>query len=79
MSREAYKRDEHSDVHNMSLPPGKTCWDCRRFERCNKVYGHISADEVCDWSPSRFREKKLIPLHATMCNCTQNERKIIVI
>jgi hypothetical protein len=39
----------------MDLPAGKTCGDCSHFTRCNLIYGHIAADEVCDWSPSLFR------------------------
>lgn len=38
----------------MDLPEGKTCADCAHFRRCNLMFGHIAADEVCDWSPSRF-------------------------
>lgn len=39
----------------MDLPTGKTCGDCSHFTSCNLMWGHIAADEVCDWSPSRFR------------------------
>lgn len=38
----------------MDLPPAKTCADCAHFRRCNSMFGHIAADESCDWSPSRF-------------------------
>ena len=57
MSREVYKRDKQSDSDGMSLPDGKTCGDCWHFGRCNGIYGRISADEVCDWAPSRFQAK----------------------
>lgn len=43
----------------MHLPDGMTCSDCRHFARCNAIFGHIAADEVCDWSPSRFHQKPL--------------------
>ena len=39
----------------MDLPEGKTCADCVHCRRCCTIYGHIPEDEVCDWSPSRFR------------------------
>ncbi|WP_254170981.1 hypothetical protein [Pseudomonas putida] len=40
----------------MNLPEGKTCGDCVHCRRCTTMFGHIPADESCDWSPSRFRE-----------------------
>lgn len=45
------------DNPSMVLPAGRTCGDCAHFERCNAMFGHIAADEVCDWSPSRFRQR----------------------
>ncbi len=50
-------RRETPDEYKMNLPEGKTCGDCVHFRRCNGLYGHIAADEVCDWAPSRFWEK----------------------
>lgn len=38
----------------MNLPEGKTCADCVHCDRCTSMFGHIPADEVCDWYPSRF-------------------------
>lgn len=43
------------DADGMNLPDGKTCGDCVHCRRCTLMFGHIPADEVCDWSPSRFR------------------------
>ncbi|MGR0136681.1 hypothetical protein [Pseudomonas sp. RSP] len=40
----------------MNLPIGKTCGDCVHARRCTMMFGHIRADETCDWAPSRFRE-----------------------
>jgi len=40
---------------DMDLPAGKTCGDCVHSKRCTMMFGHIPADEYCDWSPSRFR------------------------
>ena len=40
---------------DMDLPEGKTCGDCVHCRRCTGMFGHIPADESCDWSPSRFR------------------------
>lgn len=42
----------------MDLPEGKTCGDCVHCRRCTLIYGHIPADEVCDWFPSRFTEPR---------------------
>lgn len=39
----------------MDLPEGKTCADCVHCHRCCAIFGHIPQDQVCDWSPSRFR------------------------
>ncbi len=47
------------DNEQMNLPEGMTCGDCVHCNRCTMMFGHIPADEVCDWSPSRFREVKL--------------------
>ncbi|OBY90727.1 hypothetical protein A6723_021105 [Pseudomonas sp. AU11447] len=44
---------------DMSLPEGKTCGDCVHCRRCTIMFGHIPADESCDWSPSRFREAEV--------------------
>lgn len=49
--REPYRRTGDA---SMDLPEGKTCGDCVHCNRCSLIYGHIPADEVCDWSPSRF-------------------------
>lgn len=50
-----------SDEDGMNLPVGKNCGDCVHARRCTMMFGHIPADEVCDWSPSRFREKAPAP------------------
>lgn len=47
---------ERSHEADMKLPVDKTCGDCRNFPRCSALFGHIAADEVCDFSPSRFSE-----------------------
>ncbi|OWV30168.1 hypothetical protein [Halomonas campaniensis] len=51
-TRTPYKRQGD----DMDLPTGKTCADCVHCRRCTQIFGHIPADEVCDFSPSRFRE-----------------------
>ncbi|MEW6129603.1 MAG: hypothetical protein AB1757_21360 [Acidobacteriota bacterium] len=58
MRREPLKRNEHSQMYGMSLPQGKTCKDCVHFKKCNAMFGHIEEDETCDWSPSKFQEKR---------------------
>ncbi|MNG10478.1 hypothetical protein D3C85_566270 [compost metagenome] len=45
-----------TDEERMNLPEGKTCGDCVHARRCTMMFGHIPADEVCDWAPSRFTE-----------------------
>jgi hypothetical protein len=55
MDRQPYKRGKEPD---MDLPGGKTCGDCVSFRRCNAIFGHIAADESCDWAPSRFVARK---------------------
>ncbi len=56
----AWKRDNWSDENGMSLPAGRTCADCQLVARCSAFLGPSfdSANEVCDWSPSRFRAKE---------------------
>jgi hypothetical protein len=44
------------NADQMNLPEGKTCGDCVHCKRCTAMFGHIPADQSCDWSPSRFRE-----------------------
>jgi hypothetical protein len=51
--REPYRR-VRDDADRMNLPEGMTCGDCVHCRRCTMMYGHIPADEVCDWAPSRF-------------------------
>ena len=44
---------------DMDLPAGKTCADCVHCGHCTAMFGHIPADESCDWSPSRFTPKRV--------------------
>lgn len=55
--REPMTRATHTEK-GMHLPAGETCADCHHFARCNAIFGHIAADEVCDWYPSRFHAAK---------------------
>ncbi|HEL3755787.1 TPA: hypothetical protein ACOEBN_000050 [Stenotrophomonas maltophilia] len=50
--REPYGRNGD----DMDLPEGKTCGDYVHCRRCTTMFGHIPADESCDWLPSRYRE-----------------------
>ncbi|HSF40355.1 MAG TPA: hypothetical protein VLT87_11225 [Thermoanaerobaculia bacterium] len=52
--RDPYRRSTRT--LELNLPEGKTCGDCVHIHRCQLIFGHIPADEVCDWAPSRFRE-----------------------
>jgi hypothetical protein len=38
----------------MRLPTGKTCADCRHFNRCKAMYGAHVQRTQCDFHPSRF-------------------------
>lgn len=49
-------RDEYRTHKEMWLPDGKTCGDCCHIGRCRELFDHIESDEVCDWSPSRFKQ-----------------------
>ena len=51
-----------NDEYQMNLPEGKTCGDCVHSARCTAMFGHIPADEACDWSPSRFSEAVPAPV-----------------
>jgi hypothetical protein len=53
--REPLKR-QPGNADKMNLPEGKTCGDCVHARRCTTMFGHIPADEACDWAPSRFCE-----------------------
>ena len=59
-AREPMKRGTVSGkgAKAMELPEGKTCADCVHCRRCCMIFGHIPADEVCGWLPSRFRPKR---------------------
>lgn len=49
---------------DMALPPGKSCADCRGFERCVAFIGekHINDKATrCDWSPSAFAQRDAAP------------------
>jgi len=54
--RQPMRRNPNRPDPEMDLPEGKTCADCVHCRRCCAMFGHIPADEVCDWAPSRFRE-----------------------
>lgn len=36
-------------------PEGKTCRDCRRFERCRAFLNRKGTETHCDWIPSAFQ------------------------
>nr|WP_253539519.1 hypothetical protein [Erwinia aphidicola] len=58
-------RRASNDDAGMNLPVGKTCGECVYSRRCTMMFGHIPGDEVCDWSPSRFREAVSLPMTST--------------
>lgn len=56
--RDPILRDNIHVEENMKLPEGKACGDCSSFNRCASLFGQISSDQVCDFSPNRFQEKQ---------------------
>lgn len=56
--RETYLKDPDPCRRTMALPEGKTCGDCYAFRHCEAMYAHIAADEVCDFYPNRFADRK---------------------
>lgn len=58
--RKPYPRSA-DNADQMNLPEGKTCGDCVHCRRCTLMFGHIPADESCDWSPSRFHPAETAP------------------
>lgn len=42
----------------LNLPAGKTCGDCVHIPRCEAIFGHIPADETCDWFPIRYHDRE---------------------
>lgn len=42
----------------LNLPKGKTCGDCVHIPRCMAIFGHIPADETCDWFPVRYLDRQ---------------------
>lgn len=69
-------RRSASDEDQMNLPEGMTCGDCVHCRRCTSMFGHIPADESCDWSPSRFREAKLETLQTPEKHLQANNASI---
>ena len=43
---------------DMDLPPGKTCGDCQHMGRCEWLIQQKPQATECDWSPSRFLERR---------------------
>ena len=45
---------------DMKLPDGKTCIDCKNWNRCKALIGLTGKETSCDFSPSRFVEVQLL-------------------
>ena len=43
---------------DQKLPTGKTCGDCRWLARCRMLFQQRDDSTECDWSPSKFRERR---------------------
>jgi len=70
----AFKRGRSGRAN---LPEGKTCGDCFHADRCCSMFGRIPKDEVCDWSPIRFREKVIeSEMPATVCKICGTRREL---
>ncbi len=52
------RSDARSTYKTLNLPEGKTCADCVHTTRCCSIFGHVPADETCDFFPIRFRARK---------------------
>jgi len=65
------KRSSDSEWDGMSLPPGKTCGDCRHLDRCTWLFNCKRENEVCDFAPSRFSQRPAcgMPSHHETCDC----------
>lgn len=46
----------------MDLPNGKTCGDCRNYEKCRMLCGSRikSENTQCDFEPTRFKERMTV-------------------
>jgi hypothetical protein len=55
IDREPHVPDLEDYRNGMALPPAKTCGDCAHFSKCQWLISRIAADQLCDWSPSRFQ------------------------
>jgi hypothetical protein len=42
-----------------AIPDGKTCNDCRHYERCRWLLSREPTETKCDWTPSRFAARTL--------------------
>jgi len=40
----------------MELPSGKTCGNCRSFQRCTGLLSRTGQETSCDWFPRVFRD-----------------------
>lgn len=56
--RKPWLISSQSDKDGMSLPAGKTCQTCVWLDRCRKLFGVNPDNQVCDWSPCRYRSNE---------------------
>ena len=50
--------EERAEASDMELPKQMTCRHCAYFMRCVRLFNCKPNNTECDWSPSRFTEKR---------------------
>lgn len=50
--------DDAAAIESAKLPDGKTCADCFHLHRCTWLISVDPTNTDCDWTPSRFRQRK---------------------
>lgn len=53
-----YVAGKNAERGDMDLPGGKCCDDCKWLKRCVWLLQREGDEVQCDWSPSRFQERK---------------------
>lgn len=56
MPNDREKAERFAITEPALLPQGKTCSDCRHFAECSILLYCSGGSEVCDYSPSQFRQ-----------------------
>lgn len=57
-AEEKERFDTFIDENSMTLPKGKTCFDCQSDSLCQMLFGNNSENNQCDFYPIRFVQKE---------------------